>query len=337
MSHNNARTNGAAVHAVDDQGQTQEEVQALEMLRETMQQLTDKPGMFEEYAMDLKETFGDVIESRLVMSCAIEMLFDQSIQEPQCRYMGARLCHLLDTLASTSVTSHNLFRELLILKLAHEETELPLCMQNEQLKVRGTCLFLADLYVQLNSDGEQRIIELARSILAIMELLLSKPGPENAKCVCQAFKLCGYQLEQDLGQDIEQVMGMLAKLEHELDTSTSRLIESVLKLRSTRWGRNQMAAKPSSSNYKPYAHTDGPVFYGPDGQVLTDDEASFLNAHSISSAFNGAGAMAGMTLNSLAAGDPGVFGGGHLDPDDFNADMDPMVQEAYRQFLRGNH
>ena len=97
------------------------------------------------------------------------------------------------------------------------------------------------------------------------------------------------------------------------------------------------AAKPSSSNYKPYAHTDGPVFYGPDGQVLTDDEASFLNAHSISSAFNGAGAMAGMTLNSLAAGDPGVFGGGHLDPDDFNADMDPMVQEAYRQFLRGNH
>lgn len=189
MSHNNSRTNGAAVHAVDDQGQTQEEVQALEMLRETMQQLTDKPGMFEEYAMDLKETFGDVIESRLVMSCAIEMLFEQSIQEPQCRYMGARLCHLLDTLASTSVTTHNLFRELLILKLAHEETELPLCMQNEQLKVRGTCLFLADLYVQLNSDGEQRIIELARSILAIMELLLSKPGPENAKCVCQAFKV----------------------------------------------------------------------------------------------------------------------------------------------------
>lgn len=172
----------------DGGGQSQEEVQALEMLRETIQQLTDKPGMFEEYAMDLKEAFGDVIESRFVMSCAIEMLFEQSIMEPQCRYMGARLCHLLDTLASTSVTSVNLFRELMILKLAHDETELPLCMQQEQLKVRGTALFLSDLYVQLNSDGE-RIIELARSILTTMELLLSKTGPENAKCVCQALKV----------------------------------------------------------------------------------------------------------------------------------------------------
>lgn len=43
-----------------------------------------------------------------------------------------------------------------------------------------------------------------------------------------------------MGQDIDTVMGMLAKLEHELDTSTSRLIESVLKLRLSRWGRNNM-------------------------------------------------------------------------------------------------
>lgn len=300
------------------------------MLRETMQQLADKPGMFEEYAMDLKEAFGDVIESRLVMSCAIEMLFEQSIAEPQCRYMGARLCLLLDTLATTSV-SVNLFRELMILKLAHDETELPLCMQQEQLKVRGTALFLADLYVQLNSDGEQRIVELARSILATMELLLSKPGPENAKCVCQAMKLCGYQLEQDVGPDIEPVMAMLAKLEHELDTSSSRLIESVLKLRGSRWGRNTMGAQKSSSSSSANNHykTDGPVYYGPDGQVLTDDEASFLNAHSISSAFmnGGSGGMGGMTLGNLGGGDP----------DDFNADMDPMVQEAYRQFLRSSN
>lgn len=53
-------------------------------------------------------------------------------------------------------------------------------------------------------------------------------------------------MEQDLGQDIEQVMGMLARLEHELDTSTSRLIESVLKLRATRWGRNQMGKSQSN-------------------------------------------------------------------------------------------
>lgn len=52
--------------------------------------------------------------------------------------------------------------------------------------------------------------------------------------------MCGYQLELDVGQDIDTVMGMLAKLENELDTSSSRLIESVLKLRVSRWGRNTM-------------------------------------------------------------------------------------------------
>lgn len=80
------------------------------------------------------------------------------------------------------------------------------------------------------------------------------------------------------------------------------------------------------------------MFYGPDGQVLTDDEASFLNANSISSAFmNG-----GMPMGQMGGGSGGPGGdaggyGAHLDPDDFNSEMDPMVQEAYRQFLRGNH
>lgn len=61
----------------------------------------------------------------------------------------------------------------------------------------------------------------------------------NVKFICLfCQQLCGYQLEQDVGQDIETVMAMLAKLEHELDTSSSRLIESVLKLRVSRWGRN---------------------------------------------------------------------------------------------------
>lgn len=45
-----------------------------------------------------------------------------------------------------------------------------------------------------------------------------------------------------------------------------------------------------------------------------------------------------MPMGVGAGGDPtGGYGGGHMDPDDFNAEMDPMVQEAYRQFLRSNH
>lgn len=78
------------------------------------------------------------------------------------------------------------------------------------------------------------------------------------------------------------------------------------------------------------------MFYGPDGQVLTDDEASFLNANSISSTFPNGGALLGLTLNNITSGDgAGASGYGVLmDGDDFNPDMDPMVQEAYLQFLR---
>lgn len=75
------------------------------------------------------------------------------------------------------------------------------------------------------------------------------------------------------------------------------------------------------------------MFYGPDGQVLTEDEASFLNANSISSAFMNGGN--GMPMGQMGGGNDASFGG--HDPDDFNAEMDPMVQEAYRQFLRSNH
>lgn len=100
---------------------------------------------------------------------------------------------------------------------------------------------------------------------------------------------------------------------------------------------NFAAPKSSSSNYKPYnAHNDGPVFYGPDGQVLTEDEASFLNAHSISSTFMNGGVPGGLAMGNYAAGDAAGYVA-NLDPDDLNAEMDPMVQEAYRQFLRSNN
>ena len=41
------------------ESQTQEEMHALNALREVMRQLSDKPGMFEEYSMELKEAYGE--------------------------------------------------------------------------------------------------------------------------------------------------------------------------------------------------------------------------------------------------------------------------------------
>lgn len=60
--------------------------------------------------------------------------------------MGARLCKLLDSLDENP---KSVLRQLLTMKMTHQHSELQGYMTNEQIKVRGTTLFLAELYMQL--------------------------------------------------------------------------------------------------------------------------------------------------------------------------------------------
>lgn len=83
------------------------------------------------------------------------------------------------------------------------------------------------------------------------------------------------------------------------------------------------------------------MFYGPDGQVLTEDEASFLTANSATNFLNGNmpqsphGGNNSSSGASMSAdrGDPMLA---PLDLSDLNAEMDAEMQEAYRQFVRGS-
>ena len=47
------------------------------------------------------------------------------------------------------VTQESVFRHLLRMKMEYQQTELIGYMQNEQRKVRGATLFLAEVYMQL--------------------------------------------------------------------------------------------------------------------------------------------------------------------------------------------
>lgn len=108
--------------------------------------LDDNPGAFETYQKKLKEMFYELSNNNFVMSNALELLFKQSIKSQNFRYIGARICNLLDDLEPSS---NSLFRNLLKMKMDFEKQELVLLMQNEQNNVRGTTLFLAELYMQL--------------------------------------------------------------------------------------------------------------------------------------------------------------------------------------------
>lgn len=108
-----------------------------------------------------------------------------------------------------------------------------------------------------------RNIEIAEFIVYSIMLLLQKTGPENLKCVCQTlkvthfiffllhvgilmslpFQLCGFELDVDLDNRTEQIVHQLEPHKATNDTSTSRLIQSVVDLRSKRWGRTETFCK----------------------------------------------------------------------------------------------
>ncbi|XP_058830414.1 uncharacterized protein LOC131689380 [Topomyia yanbarensis] len=254
---------------------SENETLALEYLAEVIAELYDNPGMFENIQRKLKGTFAEFRNNHFVLSNAVELIFEQSIKEQNFRYMGARLCHLLDSLDGRP---ESVLRQLLGMKMNHQQSELQGFMQNEQIKVRGTTLFLAELYMQLRKPQDNNS-QIASRITGAAKILLSKEGPENIKCVCQCLKLCGFELERDCHSELMGILTTLGGLEGLVDCSTGRFIRSVLELQQKSWGRNEEVvpvAVPSVSEANGEEFIDSPVFYGPDGQVMTEEENDFL-------------------------------------------------------------
>lgn len=158
-------------------------------------------------------------------------------------------------------------------------------MQNDQRRVRGTTLFLAELFVHFSKFEDRVKIDVARFVLDSIMLLLTKPGPENIKCVCQTLKLAGYELQTEHPTDVEGAINQLKIIAEEQNIQTKRLIDSVVEMFFNNWGRKDQAEDnqtPSTSEHPdhlplPSNYNESAVFYGPDGQIISEEESSFLN------------------------------------------------------------
>lgn len=113
-----------------------------------MLELTDNPGMFEEIQSQMSSMFYDFSNNNYVMSNAVEMIFELSVDEQNFRYIGARLCRLLDSIDARPGST---FRSLLSLKMNDHQGKLHNFIFSEKRKVRGTALFLAELYMQMQN------------------------------------------------------------------------------------------------------------------------------------------------------------------------------------------
>lgn len=298
----------------------------MDYLTSVIAELFDNPGLFDDSVkVKLPQKLGDLRQDHYVLSSTIEMIFEQSIRESNFRYMGARLCKLLDSLSNGPNLA---LRELLRLKMEDQSGELPQFMKHEQVKVRGATLFLAELYMQLRDPQQPFGKTISEHIINAIEILLGKEGPENTKCVCQCLKLCGYELEQDCPEKVESI---LTKLQNQtnVQSSTEAMIRSVFTLRKNAWGRSEepVAAVPPMpvptdamlmGGGGAAVAQNSPVFYGPDGKVLTEEEHSFLSTETVATAKKN---------NAYIDYD---------DDEEYDPNDDLELQEAYEDFIQSS-
>ncbi|CAD7011356.1 polyadenylate-binding protein-interacting protein 1 [Ceratitis capitata] len=318
--HNNA---GASTSTAGS-GKTSSDVEsiALDYLQTVIQCLNQNPGQFDTIATRFLTIFEGMENNQYVLSNAMEDIFNESIQNANFRYMGAKLYNLLHML---NLKKDSLFHTLLKCKLDYHQQEVMQYMQtNQQQKVRETALFLAELYMQLRGD-DTRIHLIAANIVYSLKQLLSKESSDNIRCICLTLKLAGYDLTADCPTEMREIIERLDALNVK-SPGKYPLAANVISLQKNNWGRkvNSPTAEVEAAVAKapePLRMSDEPIFYGPDGRELTAEETDFLT--------DGAAALRG----SGSTDEDGEMGDLDIDLD---PEMDEETEKAYKEFCKQN-
>ncbi|KAM8714136.1 hypothetical protein ACLKA7_014307 [Drosophila subpalustris] len=274
-------TSSAAASSSSASSHPDMETIALEYLDTVIHCLNQNPGQFDTIASRFLTIFDGMESNNYVLSIAMEDIFEKSIEQPNFRYMGAKLYNLLHML---NLKPDSLFHTLLKCKLEYHQAEVTKYMQSieQQQKVRETALFLAELYMQLRGDDDARIQLIAVNIVYSLRKLLACESAENVRCICQTLKLAGYDLSADCQQDMQIIIAALQAIEAK-SPGKYAMAANVIALQQNNWGRKVLnalggddgdVAKPP----EPPRLSDEPVFYGPDGRELTAEESDFLAA-----------------------------------------------------------
>ncbi|KZC11385.1 Polyadenylate-binding protein-interacting protein 1, partial [Dufourea novaeangliae] len=214
----------------------------------------------------------------------IKLIIQQSINEGNFRYSGARLCDCFDS--AVTPAEQKSFREILY-TLCKSETESRASSwkqkdehtEDEQKKCHGLILFLAELVTQMEHTSAFGLGDL---LIQLIITVLKKPAPNSVKNICQALKLAGQTLEKDKRsrKEMETMMRALTELvtAGRVDSHVGRMVHSVHQLRNGNWGQTSTAdtSVESTQTVDPNQTLGEPVFYGPDGKVLTAEEKKFL-------------------------------------------------------------
>ncbi|XP_041359246.1 polyadenylate-binding protein-interacting protein 1-like isoform X3 [Gigantopelta aegis] len=251
--------------------------------------LTTNPGNMEEYMRPMCDMFSGVNAAKY-MQDVIELLYEQSIAEPNFRYTGARVCqHICSVLKDHSIFSD--FRNQFLKRCQQDFNKRDHLLSNPPTIDRacGLTLFMGELFQNLEiigNDGKpQKIGFLPEALRDLLLSLLSYPSDTSVKCACQLLKLCGASMEDMLrSEDFDQVFTSLQGIaaSPHLRDNTKFLIQTVVKLRESDWGRkgsSTLSSQNADFNHYSYQHSDlassEPIFYNESGQTISREQAGF--------------------------------------------------------------
>ncbi|KOC64395.1 Polyadenylate-binding protein-interacting protein 1 [Habropoda laboriosa] len=270
---------------VEDDNYLIDFVNTTQNLGSVIHSLILNPGRFTSIVPQLINNLRPYLEFPSQFQEIIKIIIQQSMNEGNFRYSGARLCASLDS--SLTQNEQTSFRWTLYTLCKNEAERQSSNWQqkedhteDEQKKCHGLILFLAELVTQMEHTSAFGLGDL---LIQLIIVILKKPAPNSVKNICQALKLAGQTLEKDKGEDRKEMENMMRALtelvtEGRVDSHVGRMVHSVHELRNGNWGQSSINSSivESTESIDPNQAVDEPVFYGPDGKVLTAEENKFL-------------------------------------------------------------
>lgn len=260
----------------------------IQELRSFLADLTFNPGKFERRIQPLTDTINEMVDDEDTLRAIVNIIFDESVRQPNFRYSGARLCKYLSS-ELTWATEQGNFRSLLLQRCTqeHKRREQLAKAEDGGVYLRGFAMFLAELFSQLEVS-KQKISLFSEHLSALMKTLLDHPSSDNLKSVCQILKLVGVYLEdfgktsnQDGSNQMDKIISSMKNLtgNPEIGRDIKDMVNSVIELRSIDWGRSTSTynSDTTSSDTSSYPLNE-PVMYGPDGKPITAEESLFLHS-----------------------------------------------------------
>lgn len=308
---------------------TIEDTYPIHELKNFLFEVTFSPEKFDHQLHYLTDVLNQSISDRETLRTIVNVIFEESIQEPNFRYNGAKLCNHLSQNLHSSSSEIEKFRTVLLKRCQakHKDRESFATSEDRGVYLRGYALFLAELYSQLEiqmGNVKERVENLGIAVLEVLDTLLKFATPENLKCACQILKCVGAYLEDQrrnvANSDLDVIFLKLKKAMESDSCSRDikRMMSSVLELRAVDWGRSSHSSSPSS---EPVQETtcrlNEPVFYGPDGLPISAEETLFLESQQLSPEFP-----------DMDEYDEDIYG---------SDEMDEGIQEAYEEFLRATN